>query len=228
MKAQRIHLVRHGEVFNPDGVLYGRLPNFGLSDKGRRMAQLAADDLQAREVPAVRLVVSPLQRTRESAEPIAEALGLEPIIDDRVVEPWNSFEGQRMRGRDSTLLKPRSWPLLTRPWLPSWGEPFTEVRDRMRDSLLEHALAAKSDPRTIDETDPYAAADVIVVSHQLPIWMVHRAVTHQPLAHNPSKRRCSLSSITVLEYHPATGFTEAGYREPAASELASATDQGAV
>lgn len=228
MKAQRIHLVRHGEVFNPSSVLYGRLPNFGLSEKGHRMAKLAADDLAARAVPATRLVVSPLQRTRESAKPIADALGLEMIIDDRVVEPWNDFEGKTMRGRDSALKHPSNWPLLARPWVPSWGEPFTEIVSRMREALLEHAAEAKSAAGTIDSQDPLAAADVIVVSHQLPIWMVHRAVTHQPLPHNPSKRRCSLSSITVLEYHPATGFTEAAYREPALSELASATDQGAV
>lgn len=228
MKAQRIHLVRHGEVFNPDGVLYGRLPNFGLSEKGHRMAKLAADDFVSRAVPARRLVVSPLQRTRESAKPIADALGLEMIIDERVIEPWNNFEGKRMRGKDSALKRPSNWPLLTRPWLPSWGEPFTEIVARMREALLDHALAAKAEFDADDTDDPRTGADVIVVSHQLPIWMVHRAVTHQPLPHNPAKRRCSLSSITALEYHPATGFTEAAYREPALSELASATDQGAV
>lgn len=234
MKAQRIHLVRHGEVFNPSGVLYGRLPGFGLSEKGHRMAKLAADDLAARSVPAVRLIVSPLQRARESAQPIADALGLEMIVDDRVIEPWNDFEGKALRGKRSALKRLSSWPLLARPWVPSWGEPFVEIVGRMREALLEHSLAAKaevagrSDAGTIDVRGPNAAADVIVVSHQLPIWMVHRAVTHQPLPHNPARRRCSLSSITVLEYHPATGFTEAAYREPALSELASATDQGAV
>lgn len=229
---QRIHLVRHGEVFNPDGVLYGRLPNFGLSEKGHRMAKLAANDLAERKVPATRLVVSPLQRTRESAKPIADALGLEMIIDERVMEPWNDFEGHRMRGRDSVLKRPSSWPRVLRPWIPSWGEPFTEIVARMREALLEHAMAAKEEAKSdvggIDDENSPTGADVIVVSHQLPIWMVHRAVTHQPLPHNPAKRRCSLSSITALEYHPATGFTEAAYREPALSELASATDQGAV
>lgn len=222
MQTQRIHLVRHGEVFNPDSVLYGKLENFGLSDLGHRMAQRAADDLKDRAVPATRLVVSPLQRARESAAPIAEALGLEPIIDERVVEPWNSFEGQNMSGKNAAWLRPKYWPLLVRPWLPSWGEPFRDIEARMRESILEHAQAAKED------AGPGKPADVIVVSHQLPIWMVHRSVTHQPLPHNPAKRRCSLSSITALEYHPATGFMEADYREPAALELASATDEGAV
>lgn len=216
MQATRIHLVRHGEVHNPEGVLYGRLPNYGLSERGHRMAALAAADLAAvladRDLAGARLVVSPLQRTRESAAPVAEALGLEPILDERVIEPWNRFEGTVMR---RALRDPRNWPLLRNPGRPSWGEPFARVVDRMRAAIDEHAEAARG-------------ADVIVVSHQLPIWMVHRTATNQPLPHNPAKRRCALSSVTVIERHPATGLTEIGYREPAAAELADAIDQGAV
>ena len=216
MRATRVHLVRHGEVDNPGGVLYGRLPGFGLSERGHRMAALAAADLE-RELAGVdpagiRLVVSPLQRTRESAAPIAAALGLEPIVDERVIEPWNRFEGTVMR---RALRDPRNWPLLRSPALPSWGEPFAGIVARMRAAIDEHAEAAPG-------------ADVIVVTHQLPIWMVHRAATNQALAHNPAKRRCALSSVTVVERHPATGLTEVRYREPAASELADAIDQGAV
>lgn len=215
MQSQRIHLVRHGEVFNPDGVLYGRLPGFRLSERGQRMAALAAADLAEREVPVHRFVVSPLLRTRQSADPISEAFGITPIIDDRVIEPWNDFEGQKMSGRRGAWRRPSAWPKLIRPWQPSWGEPYVEIAARMRAALLEHAVAAKG-------------ADVIVVTHQLPIWIVHRSLQHQRLAHNPARRRCSLSSITVLEYHPAIGMTEVDYREPAASELVTAIDRGAV
>ena len=216
MRATRVHLVRHGEVENPEGVLYGRLPRFGLSERGHRMAALTADDLRERlegiDLAGARLIVSPLQRTRESAAPIAAALGLDPIFDERVIEPWNRFEGGRMRRQ---LRSPRNWPLLRNPGLPSWGEPFGEIVARMRAAIDEHAEAARG-------------ADVIVVSHQLPIWMVHRAATNQPLPHNPAKRRCALSSVTVIERHPATGLTEIDYREPAVSELDDAIDQGAV
>ena len=102
-----MHLVRHGEVFNPDGILYGRLSGFGLSKLGHRMAQAAADELAARERPMSALRVSPLQRTRESAAPIAEAFGLDPVIDDRIIEPTNRFEGTKMR---LALRKPIYWP----------------------------------------------------------------------------------------------------------------------
>lgn len=215
MQEQRIHLVRHGEVDNPEGILYGRMPGYGLSERGHRMAALAADDLAQRQCPVGRIVVSPLQRTRESAEPIVSAFGIEPIIEARIIEPWNVFEGKKLGGRDGAWRRPAEWPKMARPWRPSWGEPFVEIVARMRAALMEHAKAADG-------------ADVIVVTHQLPIWMVHRSVTGRPLPHNPAKRRCSLSSITSLEYHPATGFVEADYREPAASELRSAEDKGAV
>ena len=215
MAAQRIHLVRHGEVENPNGLLYGRLPGFGLSELGARMARATAEDLHARAVPATRLVVSPLQRTRESAAPIAELFGLEPVIDERVIEPTNAFEGRRMTGKYGALRRPGSWPKLVNPLRPSWGEAYTSIVARMRVAVLDGAELADG-------------GDVIVVSHQLPIWMVHRALSKEPLAHNPKHRRCSLSSITTLEYHPATGFVEADYREPAAHELGAATDEGAV
>lgn len=215
MDSQRLYLVRHGEVDNPDGILYGRLPGFGLSERGHRMARLAAGDLASHEVPATRLVVSPLTRTVESAAPVAEALGLAPEIDDRVIEPWNRFEGKRLRGRYSALRRPASWRHVWNPLRPSWGEPYRSISARMKAAALD-ALAAA------------AGGDVIMVTHQLPIWIVHRALNHQPLAHHPSRRRCSLSSITVLDYHPATGLREVGYREPAASELATAVDEGAV
>lgn len=215
MVTQRLYLVRHGEVDNPDGILYGRLPSFSLTERGHRMAKLAADDLAAHQVPATRLIVSPLQRTKESAAPVAEALDLTPEFDERIMEPWNRFEGRCMTGKYGALREPKNWRHVWNPLRPSWGEPYTSIRDRMREAALEAISGA-------------GGGDVIMVSHQLPIWTVHRALTGKSLAHNPSHRRCALSSITVLEHHPATGFREVGYREPAASELAGAIDKGAV
>lgn len=215
MAIQRVHLVRHGEVENPNGLLYERLPGFGLSALGREMARKAAEDLAARQVPAGVLVVSPLERTRESAEPIAELLGLDPVFDERVIEPWNRFAGQRMSGPDSALKRPGSWGRLVNPLRPSWGEPYASIVARMKEAVLDWTAAAEG-------------ADVIVVTHQLPIWMVHRRLRGAPLVHNPKHRRCALSSITTLEHHPATGFIEVDYREPAAAELDAAIDAGAV
>jgi broad specificity phosphatase PhoE len=212
--AEQIHLVRHGEVFNPQGVLYGRLPGFGLSDLGRAMAESAAVDLVARKRPVVSLVSSPLQRTQQSAEPIAKAFGLEPTIDERIIEPTNRFEGKRMAGRDSALRDVRNWAFLVNPWEPSWGEPFRSIAARMLEAMSEAA-------------DAVEAGDVVMVSHQLPIWMVHRRVAGRSLAHDPRRRRCALSSITTFERR-GSRFVEVGYRDPAAGLQSQATDGGAV
>ncbi|WP_090035353.1 MULTISPECIES: histidine phosphatase family protein [unclassified Leifsonia] len=238
MVASQVHLVRHGEVFNPDGILYGRLSGFGLSKLGHRMAQAAADELAARERPMSALRVSPLQRTRESAAPIAEAFGLDPVIDDRIIEPTNRFEGTKMR---LALRKPIYWPYLVNPLRPSWGEAYASIERRM--------LAA------IDEAfESVESGDVVLMSHQLPIWVAHLSVAGERFPHDPRKRRCSLSSITTFERPPAAEgpadavdpdpgtpakpheartasaprLVEVGYAEPAASLQVAATDVGAV
>lgn len=219
MPAEQIHLVRHGEVFNPQGVLYGRLPGYGLSELGRRMAQAAADDLVARERTVAAVVSSPLQRTQQSAEPISAAFDLEASLDERVIEPENRFEGLKMHGRESALRDVRNWTYLVNPWEPSWGEPFRSIATRML-----HAMN--------DAWDSVDSGDVVIVSHQLPIWMVHRRVRGKSLAHDPRRRRCALSSITTFERTSASSaavrFVEVEYRSPAAGLAAQATDVGAV
>lgn len=206
--------MRHGEVFNPQGVLYGRLPNYRLSELGTQMAEAAASELVARGRPVVRVIASPLQRAQESAAPIAKAFSLELHTDERIIEPTNHFEGKRMRGEGGALRDPRNWPYLVNPLRPSWGEPFRAVADRM--------LAAIDDAwNSVDE------GDVVLVSHQLPIWMVHRALARERLAHDPRSRRCALSSITTVSWR-GDRFAETAYSSPAAHLQVSATDVGAV
>ena len=214
MPAAQIHLVRHGEVFNPAGVLYGRIPGFHLSELGRAMAQAAADDLIARDRPIARLYTSPLQRARESGEPIGTGLGLEPLIEERIIEPTNAFEGRKMSGRDGALRDPRMWRYFYNPWRPSWGESFKSLSVRM--------MAAMTDAHaSVDE------GDVVMVSHQSPIWIAHRTIMGESLPHDPRKRRCALSSITTFERR-GDRFVEVGYTDPAAALAAGATDVGAV
>lgn len=202
--------MRHGEVENPDGVLYGRIEGFGLSARGRRMAELAADSLAGADVRAV--IASPLQRTRESAAPWIARFGVGLGIDERLIEPTNVFEGINMR-RDLPK-RPDLWRHLHNPQRPSWGEPFLAVQARMLAAISTHW----------QEQD---GGDVVLVSHQMPIVMVARTVAGKALAHNPSKRRCALSSITTLERR-GDAFVETSYAEPAASLLADAIDRGAV
>jgi broad specificity phosphatase PhoE len=215
--ASQVHLVRHGEVFNPERVLYGRLPGYGLSDLGRRMAEAAATDLLQRGRPVSRIVASPLQRAQESAEPLASAFNLPVSLDERIIEPTNRFEGKRMRGPQGALRDARNWPALANPLRPSWGEPYRLIAAR-RLAAIDDAFASVSDGEH---------GDVVLVSHQLPIWMAHSALTGIRFPHDPRKRRCALSSITTLSLR-GDGVVEVGYSDPAAPLAVGATDVGAV
>lgn len=209
MPAELIHLVRHGEVYNPDRVLYERLPGFRLSEDGRRMARAAAEHVRGLERPVSALLCSPLQRTQESSEPFAEIFGVEPRLEERVIEPTNVFAGLRM---SRALRKPWKWHHLRRPSVPSWGEPYAHVVDRMRSALDE---AWHSTP----------GGDVVIVSHQAPIWLTHLSVAGLPLPHDPRTRRCALSSVTSFE-RVGDIWREVSYAEPAAVD--DAVDVGAV
>lgn len=214
MPADQIHLVRHGEVHNPDGVLYGRLPGFGLSDLGHRMAGAAADELVRAGRPVTRLIASPLQRAQESAKPIAEAFSLTVDTDERIIEPTNRFEGLTFEFGPAVLRKPKAWPWVRNPFKPSWGEAYESITARMRRAMADAHASVET-------------GDVVLVSHQLPIWMVHRSVARKTLWHDPRKRRCTLSSITSFEL-TESGLVEVGYREPAEALLADSIDTGAV
>ncbi|MCL6550499.1 MAG: histidine phosphatase family protein [Acidothermus cellulolyticus] len=178
-----VHLLRHGEVFNPRHVLYGRLPGFHLSEAGVLMAKRAAEALTGHDV--VLVLSSPLERARETAEPVAARFGVPVEIDERLIEATNAFEGQRVG--DGALRRPRSWWLVRNPWRPSWGEPYVEVAARM--------WAAVQDARR-----RAAGHEAVCVSHQLPIWTVRRMLERRPLWHHPGRRQCALGSITSLVF----------------------------
>ena len=211
MPASLIHLVRHGEVFNPNGVLYGRIPGFGLSELGHRMALAAADSLAGRDITA--LYASPLQRAQESAAPWSKNFGLDIHTEERIIEPTNAFEGSVKLGARA-IIKPSSWKLVANPFKPSWGEPYVDVEARMLAAIHDAWRAADG-------------GEVVMVSHQMPIVTVARSVKGMKLWHDPRKRRCTLSSITTLR-REGDRFAEVDYQEPARDLLANSVDTGAV
>jgi broad specificity phosphatase PhoE len=194
-----VHLVRHGEVENPRGVLYGTLPGFHLSADGRVMAKAAADFLAGRDVTVLRS--SPLERALETAEPVAAQFGLDVLVDDRLVEPWNHFEGMTFGIGDGALRRPAHWRHMWNPIRPSWGEPYVVIAARMRAAMSDAAAAARGH-------------EAVCVSHQLPIWVARRSVEGRRLWHDPRRRQCALASVTSFTYHEGrvTGVT---YAEPA-------------
>lgn len=176
-----VHLLRHGQVDNPTGVLYERLPGFHLSDIGRQMAERMAE--YTADFDLVHLRVSPLERARETIAPIVAKHELEPVIDERVIEAGNQLAGRVFTGKLTQLLQPSVLRRLYNPLRPSWGEAYKHIVPRMRAAITDAAAAADGH-------------EALIVSHQLPIWMARLAAEGRPLVHDPRKRECSLASLT--------------------------------
>lgn len=185
MDTTTVHLLRHGQVENPDRVLYGRLPGFHLSALGVQMAEAAAEYLK--DIPFTHLRCSPLERAQETMAPVAATrpeLGI--VIDERVIEADNKFAGKIFGEKSRTLLDPANWWLMRNPLTPSWGEPYTEIVARMKAAILDAAEAAGP------------GGQALIVSHQLPIWMARCHAEGRRLAHDPRRRQCTLASVTSL------------------------------
>jgi broad specificity phosphatase PhoE len=199
-----VHVLRHGEVFNPTKILYGRLPDFHLSELGVQMAKAAAETLAARDITYV--VASPLDRAQETAAPIAAEFKLPVATDIRLIESTNYFEGKRVSVGDGALTNPRHWWVLRDPITPSWGEPYLVIAQRMFAALQAARVAAEGH-------------EAVCVSHQLPIWTLRRYVEKKRLWHDPRRRQCGLASLTSFHF---SGSTVVGidYSEPAAHLVA--------
>ena len=206
-----VHLLRHGEVHNPEGILYGRRDGFHLSELGQRMAQKVADTIAERDI--VHLRCSPLERAQETARPLATARDLEIVTDDRVIESTNKFEGLNFSEGAMTLVKrPRLWRHLWNPFRPSWSEPSQQIVDRM--------MAAVHDAR-----EAATGHEAVIVSHQLPIWTTRLHVEGRRQLHDPRKRQCTLCSLTSFHFVGDT-ITQVSYSEPA-GDLIPAKDRSA-
>ncbi|MBE1878625.1 histidine phosphatase family protein [Myceligenerans pegani] len=200
MVSTTVHLLRHGEVHNPEGVLYGRLPGYRLSERGQEMAARVAKHLSGRDVTVV--IASPLQRAQETATPIAQAFGVELGTDDRLLEAENHFEGKRFGVGDGALRQPAHWKHLWNPFRPSWGEPYTDQVRRMRAAVESARQAAEGH-------------EAVLVSHQLPVWLIRCSLEGRRLWHNPRHRQCNLASLTSLRFEDDR-FTALHYTEPVA------------
>jgi broad specificity phosphatase PhoE len=202
-----VHLLRHGEVYNPEGVLYGRLPGYVLSDLGHEMAQRAADALSDRDLSHV--IASPMERAQQTAAPIAASHGLAIDTEPLIIEADNVFEGQRVSVGDGVLKQPRTWRHLWNPLRPSWGEPYDEVAARMGAAVDIARERARGH-------------EAVLVSHQLPIWVARLAAEKRRLWHDPRSRQCSLASLTSMTFDDDT-LVAITYTEPSRDLLGRAS-----
>ena len=201
-------LVRHGQSeSNAAGVLAGRddVPLTALGvEQARRAGRLLAAEratVLPRERPLVRLLTSPLQRARMTAELIASELGdgVATDVEERLIElDYGELEGRRPGELDRRLWATwRSDP----SWVPPGGESFEQLHGRL-DPLWE-SLAAEA-----------AAGDVVAVSHVSPIkacvaWALG---TGPELAWRLSLGVCAITRVRTGPGGPAlVSFGETGH-----------------
>jgi broad specificity phosphatase PhoE len=195
-----VHVIRHGEVENPQKILYGRQKGWFLSKRGEEMAKTLGEWSKALDLGAIH--ASPLERAQQTAKPIADEHGLTIKTDERLIEAANVFEGKPFGVGDGVLRQPTAWPKLWNPWRPSWGEPYVEQVNRM----LAAVFAAK---------DAASGKDAVVVSHQLPIWILRSAIEGRRFLHDPRKRICTLASVTSIHFDDENMISNLTYSEPA-------------
>ena len=168
MTPRRIHLVRHGEVHNPDHVVYADLDGFHLSTRGTQQADAAGRHLAERPLAAI--YASPLHRARQTAEAIARPHGLDVTIDDALTE-W----------------------LIGRRWAGVVWERLDDVFPGELQAYLEHPTDLDFCPEPISTaavrfaavvgaaTALHPVGEVAFVSHQDPVQAARLSLTSRPL-----------------------------------------------
>lgn len=209
-----IHFVRHGKVYNPDHILYERLPGFPLSDLGMRMAQATgvylAENEQTQAISAI--YSSPLLRTRQTAGAVADALNeyreqhdLEPLtitFDERIIEAENNFRGTRIGFGDGALYKHGNWKLVRNLWRPSWGESYRQIASRMADF-------------TASMLKKHAGEQIVAVSHESPIYSYRHLLETGHPEHNMLLRHTALASVTSITFDERGKLVAIAYADPA-------------
>lgn len=199
MSATTIHFVRHGQVYNPDHLLYERLPGFHLSEKGRAMAQATARFLSrnpgTQSVAAI--YTSPLERASETAQIICDEVNkcrqqsamqsLQLNVDERLIEATNGFRGKRVGRSEGALWRNNNWKLLTDVMKPSWGESYQCIAQRMSNFADE-------------QVKRYPGQQIIAVSHESPICSLRRLLETGNPEHFMLLRNTALASVTSITF----------------------------
>jgi broad specificity phosphatase PhoE len=154
--AALVHLIRHGEVENPDNLVYAKLPGFGLSELGRAQASQAARHLGSQ--PVVAVWSSPLERALETASIIARRFGVPVRVEDTLTE-WallDRWAGTRWDEIDTRFPGELSAYLQHPTDLAFAPESLTQMAARITSTI--EALATR-----------HPEGDVVIISHQDPV-----------------------------------------------------------
>lgn len=196
MFAMFVHLIRHGEVHNPAGLVYGDLPGFDLSEHGRQQAAAAASYLAAHPVSGV--LASPLQRALRTAELVALPHRLPIQVDAGLVEwrldswtglPWSALPAQRPGQLEAYRFDPTD--------LPFAAESLSQVAARVVGVIL-NAIAS-------------SRGDLVVVGHQDPLQAARLFLTGRPASDQHQDKPVHGSVITLA---PGEPWRESGQWRP--------------
>ena len=193
----KVHFVRHGEVDNPSGRLYGRQRGFKLTQRGEQHAINVSEALRDNDITSV--YASPLMRAQQTAYPIAHDFGLDIITSPLLIEAGSQLENELLTAK-SILTSPHMWKHLGDPNLPSWGEHYMKMVERML--AMAHRAVAEN-----------RGHEAVCICHQCVIWVLRLFAEEKKLGHNPAKRMCSLGSITTLIFDGDI-ITGVEYRQP--------------
>lgn len=125
---QTFYLTRHGQVHNPDQILYGRLP-LPLSTAGRLQIEKMADWYRDKDIK--KIYSSPIVRCLETSQILANKLGLEIITDIRLAESLEPVQGM-------TVEMQRQYDVNKLSYGGTWGgETIEEIFNRVHDFFEE-------------------------------------------------------------------------------------------
>jgi len=175
-------VVRHAEVHNPQDIVYGRLPGFGLNARGREQAERSAAFLAARKVSMI--YTSPLLRARHTAAILGRRLHVPIRESSKLIEVRTCYQGS-----PNSILLPGF----------SFFEPLKEPRDETIQDIFDrfHRFLRSMVRRHPGET-------VVAISHGDPITIMRIGLEGKPLTARSmhSAVYAARASVTQVEIRP--------------------------
>ena len=196
--ASLVHLIRHGEVENSQGVVYATLPGYGLSERGRSQAAQAARHLGSQ--PVVAVWASPLERAMETASIIARRFGLVVRVDEDLIE-WRLLDrwaGTRWDDVDGSFPDELTAYLEHPADLPFADESLTSMAKRVT-GVVER-LAAR-----------HLEGDIVIVGHQDPVQAARLSLGGRELSRLHLDKPGHASIVT---FRPGRPWTDLGMWTP--------------
>lgn len=165
MTTTNIYFVRHGKVYNPTDIWYGRLPRFGLAKEGQQQIEQTSKFLANENINL--LYTSPLLRAKQTADIIKQKLKLPKMFYSKnLIEIDSSLQGNSF-----TYLRSFNFDVFAAPGRDIKGETIEEVANRMQQFI--HTMIKK-----------HPGKNIVAVSHGDPIMLVKAALTGLPIVND--------------------------------------------